>query len=182
MKIEDGAGTGVFAKVDNEQRLRVLAVSEPVDRHVNISSQGQWSISITVTPTGANDYFFYLKNTSASTAYAITDIRISSTVATEITYEHVSGTPTYSGATDAPITNRYLGSSRQPTVTCKYDTDITNLTSEGEIFFEECANADTRYKLSTSSNIIVPPGQAIAFKRVAATGAIRSIVSLTELG
>lgn len=180
MKIEDGLGKGLYAGVDSRNRFQTFGVTEPVDRFVNRVDNSQWSLPFTVTPVGANDYFFYLKNTSQSDLYTISDIRISSTVATEITYEHVSGTPTYTAETDTPTINRYLGASATPTVTCKYDTDITGLTSEGEIFFEECASTDTRYKLSTTSNIYVPPGQAIAFKRVAATGQIKCVVSLTK--
>jgi hypothetical protein len=62
----------------------------------------------------------------------------------------------------------------------KYDTDITGLTSEGVVFFESCASTDTRYKLSTSSNIIIPQGKAIAFRREAATGEIEAVVSVVD--
>ena len=180
MKLEDGKGSGKYAKVDARNKLNVFSVTEPVDRFVNREEHGQWSLPFTVTPTGANDYFFYLKNTSQNTVYTISDIRISSTVATEITYEHVSGTPTYISETAVPTVNRFLGASNTPSITCNYDTDITGLTVEGEVFFEECASTDTRYKLSTTSNIYIPPGQAIAFKRVAATGQIKCTVSLTQ--
>lgn len=181
MQIEDGEGSGLKAGVDKENRLKVLGVSEPVDRHVNRTEAKSWSVSFeAVTAAGANDYFFYLKNTGTET-YTITDIRISSSVATKIDYDRVSGTPTYVTGTDCAIVNRNTSSTNSPTISCKYDTDITGLTDEGLLFFEQCAVADTRYKLTTTSNIILTPGQAIAFKRVAATGAVTGVVSLAAL-
>lgn len=176
MRIDGPNGT--VAEVDAKNRLKVFAVAEPEDKQLNIDG-GVHSVYFTVTPAGANDYFYYLENTGTSDL-DITDIRISSSVATTVFYEYVSGTPTYVTGTDAADTNRNLGSSRALSVVSKYDTDITGLTSEGVLFFEECATADTRYKLSTSSNIIIPQGKAIAFKRVAATGAIECLVSVVD--
>lgn len=181
MQIEDGEGTGIKAGVDKENRLKVFGVSEPVDRHVNRTEGKCWSVSFeAVTAAGANDYFFYLKNTGNET-YTITEIRISSSVATKIDFDHVSGTPTYVTGTDCAITNKNLGSSVSPDVSCKYDTDITGLTDEGLLFFQQCAVVDTIYNLSTSSNIILAPGQAIALKRVAATGAVTGVISMAAL-
>jgi len=173
--LQDGA-TGTTAEVDSAQRLSTFSITEPEDKHVN--KEGRvWSVYFTVTPAGANDYFFYLKNTGTNDLF-ISDIRISSSVASTIFYEVVSGTPSYITGTDITPTNRNLGSSQVPTATVKYDTDITGLTSGGVIFFEECTTANQRYKISTSSNIIIPQGKAIAFKREAATGAIECVVSL----
>lgn len=169
---------GNVANVDEEGRLRAFAVSEPEDKHLN-QEGGVHSIYFDVTPAAANDYFYYLENTGTSNLL-ITDVRISSSVATNLYYEYVSGTPIYVTGTDASDTNRNLGSSRQLSAVSKYDTDITGLTSEGIIFFERCAVADTRYKLSTTSNILIPQGKAIAFRREAATGAIKALVSVVD--
>jgi len=178
-KILDGTGDGYEARVDSRKRLHVFSVSESEDRYSN--SEGLvWSYTFEVTPTGANDYFFYLKNTG-SNDLSISDIRVSSTVQTRLTYEKVTGTPSYSAVTAATPVNRNLGSSRIPTATVNYDANITGLTSEGEFFFEECAVANTRYKLSTTSNILIPQGSAVAFKRVASTGAIKMTVSVFEV-
>jgi hypothetical protein len=178
MIIDDGTGSGTRAQVDSENRLRTFSVIEGEDRHVNREGK-VWSIYAEVTAAGANDYFFYLKNTG-SALLGITDIRISSSVATRLDYDFVTGTPTYVTGTDCEITSRQFGSSRTPDIVTKYDTDITNLSKEGTIFFEQCAVADTRYKLTTTSSIMLLQGQAIAFKRVAATGAVTAIVSLVE--
>ena len=169
---------GKVVNVDGQGRMDVFGVAEPEDKYLN-QSGAVHSIYFSVTPAGANDYFYYLKNTGTSDLN-ITDIRIKSSVATTIYYEHVSGTPTYVTGTDTSDVNRNLGSSRLLDVESKYDTDITGLTSEGVIFFERCDTADTRYKLSTTSNIIIPQGKAIAFKREAATGLVECVVSVVD--
>jgi len=177
MIIQDSS-TGYTAKVDNENRLKTFSITQTEDKHAN--TEGVYnSIYFTVTPAGANDYFYYLQNTGTSDL-SITDIRISSSVATNILIDKVSGTPSYVTGTDAEITNRNLGSSKVPSVTNKYDTDITGLVTEGTVFFQECPVADTMYHFKATSTIIIPQGQAIALKRVAATGLVTVLVSLSE--
>lgn len=177
MIIQDST-TGKTAIVDDENRLKTFSVTQAEDKHTNIEGHYN-SIYFEVTPTGANDKFFYLKNTGV-VDLAITDIRISSTVATNVLLDKVTGTPTYVTGTDAQITNRNLGSSQIPDIIAKYDTDITTVTDEGVLLFQECPVADTLYHFRTSSNIIIPQGQAVALQRVAATGTITCLVSLTR--
>ena len=177
--IKDGTGAGYTARVNNANQLDVFAVTEPEDKFLN-KNGGVWTLYFEVTPAGANDYFFYLKNTGTA-VLSISDIRVHGSVATELYYKKVSGTPSYITGTEPSITNRNLGSSSSPTITAKYDTDITGLTDEGVLFFENIAAANTRYKLSTSSNIIIPSGSAVAFQRVAATGLIGVAVSLIDI-
>lgn len=175
-QIESAVGTPHGAEVDSENRLHVFSVSVPDDRHIN-EEGGVWSLYFTNTPTGANDYFFYVKNTGTKDL-RISDIRISSSVATAVNINVVTGTQA-GGTTITPV-NRNLGSSRIPTATIEQGVDITGLTSTGTLFFQECATADTLYHLSTSSNIIIPQGTSLALQRVAATGLITCVVSLIE--
>ena len=94
MKIESGTGTPYEVQVDSENRLYVLGDTKSFDRHVNEEGR-YWTLwADAITAVGANDYFIYLKNTG-TTDLVITDIRVSSTVATRLTYESVTGTPTY---------------------------------------------------------------------------------------
>ena len=177
MAIIQDSSTGRTATVDYENRLSTFAVSQAEDKHANIEGHYD-SIYFEVTPTGANDNFFYLQNTGTADL-ALTDIRISSSAPTNILLDKVSGTPVYVTGTDAAITNRNLGSSKVPSVIAKYDTDITGIVDEGVLLFQECPSADTLYHFRTSSNIIIPQGQAIALQRVAATGQITCLISLT---
>lgn len=169
---------GHVADVDDKNRLKSFSVSQFEDQNLNMEGK-VWSIYFTNTPVAANDDFFYLKNIGTKDL-KLTDIRISSSVATTIFYKHVSGTAV--GGTDVDTESRLLGSAASPNAIIQQGVDITGLVSEGVLFFEECAVADTLYHLRTTSNIIIPQGQAIAFEREAATGLIKCLVSLVETG
>ena len=179
MIIENGVGGSNLAQVDELHRLSTFAIVESEDKFVN-KTGGQWSLYFTATPTGAGDYFFYLKNTDSVT-HAISDIRIMGASADTITYEWVTGTPTYTGATDVTPTTRNGGSNKVPVSIIKSDPNITGLTSDGVIFFERLDTANKRYKLSTTSNIIMPQGSALAFKAATGTALITCVVSYTNL-
>lgn len=176
MIIQDSK-TGRTASVDEENRLNTFSVIQGEDKHTNLEGLYD-SIYFEVTPAGAGDYCFYLKNEGTSDI-AVTDVRISSSVATNTFIDHVTGTPAYVGESAATVTNRNLGSSKAPDITANYDTDITGLTKVGELLFQECPVADTLYHYRTSSNIIIPQGQAIALRRVAATGLLTAVFSLS---
>jgi len=167
---------GQVAKVDSENRLSTLSVDVPFERHLN-TEQKVWSIYFTVTPTGANDLFFYLKNNGVKDLF-ISNIRISSTVVTTLFYRQVTGTA--SAGTDSSVTNRNIGSANAPDATIQHDADFTGLTSGGILFHEEVNAANTLRHLSIACGIIIPQGQAIAFERVAATGTIECVVSISE--
>ena len=178
MAIIQDPATGKTATVDDENRLKTYAVTQEENKHTNIEGFSN-SIYFEVTPAGANDKFFYLQNTGTEDL-TITDVRISSTVATNILLDQVTGTPIYVTGTDAQVTNRNLGSSKIPSIIAKYDTDITAVVDEGVLLFQECPVADTLYHFRSSSHIIIPQGQAVALQRVAATGLITCLVSLTR--
>jgi len=179
MILQDGSGSGYNAKIDDELRLSTFSVTEPEDKHINREGK-QWSLYFTTTPVGAGDYFFYLKNTGTAD-YAISDIRVMAAATETLTYEWVSGAPSYTAASDITPIARNGGSSKIPSATIKSDTNITGLTSQGVLFFERIDTANKRYGLSTSSNIIIPQGAAIAFKAETGTSLITCVVSLTSL-
>jgi len=167
---------GRVADVDTENRLTTFSVIQTNAAHLN--NEGKvWSVYFTVTPTGVNDFFFYLKNDGTKNLF-ITDITVSSTVATQLFYRHVSGTAV--GGTAIVVTSKNLGSSATPSATIEQGVNITGLTSEGILLFEECSVVDTKFEQIIPDNIIIPQGQAIAFERVEATGAIECVVSLAE--
>jgi len=167
---------GRVVNVDDDNRLTVFADTQVWAAHRNREG-GALSVHFSVTPVGVNDFFWYFRNDGLSDVF-IDKIRLASTVATEITIEHVSGTAVFVSGTTPAVTNKNLGNPISLTSINTFDTDITGLTSLGIIYFEQIAVADTRYTLESSSNIIIPQGQAVAFKRVAATGLIDCVVSL----
>lgn len=168
--------SGNTASVDDNNRLSTFAVAQPETKCTNIEGLSN-SLFFEVVPTGANDKFFYLENTGVQDL-SITSIRISSSVATNILIKKVTGTPSAGSA--AAVTNRNLGNVTAPDITATFAVDITGLTDDGVLFFQECPDADTMEVLRIASNIIIPQGQALAFERVAATGDITCLVSLTR--
>ena len=177
MNIEDPK-TGRAAGVDEEFRLTTFAIVQSEDKHTNVEGEYN-SLYFKVTPAGAGDYFWYLENTGTDDV-TITDIRVASSVVTEINLHVVTGTPSYVTGTDTQITNRNLGSNKTPAIITKYDTDITGLTSGGILLFDELAVVNDMHHMKTTSNIIISQGQSVALERVAATGLITCLISLTK--
>lgn len=181
MKITDATGSNRGVKVDVENRLSVFAVSEATDRHINRIEHHVWSLPFeAIDPVGADDYFFYIKNTG-SKDLSITDIRIESSVIGTVECHHVTGTPTFTAGTDVTGVNRYLGNTNAPDATIKTDTDTTGLTNAGTVFYINCDTADKLFHLRTTSNIVIPAGQQFALLWDQATGILKGIVSLVEI-
>jgi len=181
MQIEDGKGSGSRVEVNSDNQLRVFASVESIDRRQNRVESKVWSLPFEgIDPAGADDYFFYIKNTGTS-LLGITDIRIESSVIGAVEVRHVSGTPSYTSDTDVTPVSRNLGSSTTPVATVKTDTDTTGLTNEGVIFYITCDTANKVYHLRTSSNIFIPPGQSVALLWDTSTGILKGMVSLVEV-
>ena len=178
MAIIQDSSTGNTVTVDAKNRLSAFSVSQNEDKRANIDGNS-WSLFFQVTPAGANDKFFYLQNTGISDL-SITDIRISSSVPTNVLLDVVSGAPVFVTGTDVSIVNRNLGKSQSPDVIAKFDTDITGLVDEGVLLFQECDTADRLYHFRTLSTIIIPQGQALALQRVEGTGLMTVLVSLRK--
>jgi hypothetical protein len=178
MAIIQDAASGVTAKVDAANRMLVQSVSRAEDRQANINGD-YYSAYFQVTPAGANDYFFYLRNDGVEDI-VVTDFRMSSTALTRLLIHRVVGTPVFSDTNTTIVTSRNLGSSKAPIITARDDTDITGLTSEGVLFFEDMSAVDTLFDLRSQSTIIIPQGQAIALQRVGATGTQTVDVSIAK--
>jgi hypothetical protein len=178
MILEGAAGSGknYRAGVNSNGQVLVRAETQPHDRQ--LADKGKvWSLYGTATPTGAGDYFFYLKNTGTVELH-ITDIRIKCASAETFTYEFVSGTA--SGGTTLTPANRRAGSSLVPTATIESGADITGLTTLATPFFESCPTANKRETLSSSSNLHLPPGSAFAMKAGTGTALTTFVISLVE--
>ena len=162
---------GHIAKVSDSGQLQVNAVTQNLAEALNLSGL-VFTITGTETAAGANDFFFYLKNIGTNDL-GLSTFSASSSVPTEIQLHSVSGEPVYVSETAIIPTNLNLGSSVALPVISNRDSNITGITSNGIIVFEECAIADTRCDYDISSTVIIPQGKAIAFSRVAGTGAVK---------
>ena len=179
MAIIQDAASGKTAIVNSSHRLLVGSVSRSEDRQSNINGD-YYSAFFQVTPAATNDYFFYLRNDGVDDV-TVTDFRMSSTALTRLLIHRVVGAPVFSGTDTTAITSRNLGSSKEPIVTARDDADITGLTSEGIMFFEDMSAVDTLFDLRLSSTIIIPQGQAIAMQLIGATGVITVDVSISKV-
>jgi hypothetical protein len=137
-----------------------------------------WSLPFKgVDPTGADDYFFYLKN-DGTTNIRITDIRISSTVAGLAELQIVTGTAS-GGSAITPV-GRNLGIPATLVATVESGADITGLTNGGILFFLPMDTANKEQHLTTSSRVIIPPGSAVALLWPESTGILTGVVSIVE--
>jgi uncharacterized membrane protein len=160
-KVTGGNNPKSDLAVDRLGRALIYAQTESNDRLANRSGL-VWSITADVGAS-VNSYFFYLK-TNSTTAINITDIRVSSdTAGTTLFYRQVTGTPTPTGAVASEILNRDFAFDNELDADVIVAASMTGLTSLGRIFFEKLPTANKREKLSTTSNIIIPQGKAIAF-------------------
>jgi hypothetical protein len=167
---------GRVVQVTAENRLSVDAVTMTEDKHLN-KEERYWSAYFEDTTVAVDDYFFYLKNEGLKDL-TVTDVRISSSVALNtMYYERVSGVA--AGGSDSTVTNRNLGSPKEINGIVQNGADITGLTKLGELFFQKCDVANRGYHLKTTSSIIIPQGQSVAF-RSALAAAIECVVSISE--
>jgi len=177
-----GGTSNLPADVNSHHQLTVDSVSRSKDNFINGESGKVWSLSFSaIDPVGAADKFFYLENTGAE-PIRITDIRLSSTVAGIASVKKVSGTPTYVGATAVTGLSRRTGKSPVLQATVNTDTNITGLTDDGTWFLIPLDSAGKQVHLSTSSNIIIDSGGALAIEWDTATGILTGTVSAVENG
>lgn len=64
MLVDDGKGTGYKAWVDSENFLRVHAVTQSVEHHINDAHGEAYHCVFSQSPTAADDCFFYMANNS----------------------------------------------------------------------------------------------------------------------
>lgn len=180
MIIKDSTGKGYGVRVGPENRLDVTSVAIPIDQYINKNYGKVFSLPFdAIDPVGADDYFFYLKNTGTSDLH-ISDIRLKSTVAGTVEVHGVTGTPSYTADTDITPVNRKIGDTNTITAIAKTDTNTTGLTSQGILFYLNCDTVNEMQHLRTSSNITIPPGQAMALLWDTSTGALSGVVSVYE--
>jgi len=178
--IENGGHDGAFKlKISAAGSAKVDAATETEDRHININHKKVWSLPFEgIDPTGADDYFLRVTNTG-STNLAVTDFRLESTVSGTVEVHSVSGSAS-AGTTLTPV-NRHIGASESPSATIETGVDITGLTAIGVLFWINLYTANKEEHESTSSNIVIPPGQTMALLWDTPTGVLKGMISLVEL-
>lgn len=173
--------------VDPQGRGQVLAASESEDRHINQLSGKVWSVDLDGVAANAGTYIAWFQNTS-QVFYHMTDMRAHCLDAASILDIDEVTVGTIGNETaflPTQIASRNIGNSTVPIGNMDYAasvTGLTGLTKVGNIF--HAGNLDNKSShLSTSSNIIIPPGAALAVKVITAnaTGGVTFTWSMVEV-
>ncbi len=180
MIIKDGAGSGLNAKVNKENRLDVESVSRSIEQHINEKYKKTYTLSYdAIDPTGADDYFLYIKNTGTKNLH-VTHIRTRTTVVGVVEIHNVTGTVIFGTETAITPENLTVGDSSTITAVTSADVNATGLANAGILFYQRLAVAATDYLLKIDAHIIIPPGQAIAFLWDTASGILSGNVTIYE--
>lgn len=172
--IEDGGGRGYSASISNENKLHVDAMTHTTFEHQN-QAGNVFSVLFSKTPAGANNCFFYFKNTSSNDVW-IKNIKLhvpSTGERVQVIVNNV-GIPA-NGTVITPV-NKNTGSGNKAQAVIEEGTNITGL-SGGSVVqdFTVAAAGDTRvFELDT---LIIAPGTTFCLYAVAGSIAIRGGIS-----
>ena len=152
-----GAGYPYVAKVDEENRLLVLAITRSMEHESNQAHGDAYSLPFSVKPKAADDCIFYMKNTDdvdmtiEGVTYGATD-----PTADEQIYFKLGDSGTRDSATTATPTNLNSGSGKTATGEFEYGEDLGlgagAATLDGGTEFERIVLAGVADKVSTSFN------------------------------
>jgi len=173
-----GAG-GHLWEITRLGRGKVLSLSQGPQHQNTTKDDRSWSASDTQTPTGAGDYFFYMRNDSGLRRLVITRLLVRGAGADIVNLVGVTGTPA-GGTTLAPL-NRTVGSPKQPLdAVIQSGVDITGLTSTGsrEVLFLGAAGLAERNMIEHP--VVVPQGSAIALVATTGTSALQFLLDFYE--
>lgn len=159
----DGAGMGV----NDDGYGKVSAVSHNLQFRANLFMQNSYNAVISVTPTGAGDCFFYLKNDDSSDLI-INTIKLYSASSEQVQFKFGdSGTI---GGTHAALTpvSKNAGSGKVADVTCESGVDMTGLS--GGSIIEHIYTSTTMQRWFWDSTLILPKNRILTLYAV--TGAV----------
>lgn len=76
LQIEDGTGKGYLASVNDNNQLRVSAVTSTIEHYANHNQGRAYNLNFSVTPTSAGCCFLYMKNTDSEREISIEGVYI----------------------------------------------------------------------------------------------------------
>ena len=173
--------------IDSQGRAQVAAASEAEDRHINQTSGKVWSIDLDGVVANAGTYVAWFQNTS-QVQYHMTDMRAHCNDAAsildidEVTVATIGNNTAF---LPGAVASRNIGNSTVPTGNMDHATSatgLTGLTKVANIFHAGSLDNKTSH-LSTSSNIIIGPGSALAVNVITAnaTGGVTITWSMVEV-
>ena len=168
--------TSYGMEVDSEGRAQVFSSSESEDRHVNQHSGKVWSIDMDGVTANAGTYIAWFQNTS-QVFYHMTDMRAHCLDAAsildidEVTVATIGNNTAF---LPGAVASRHIGTSINPTGNMDHAasaTGLTGLTKIANLFHAGKLDNQSTH-LSTSSNITIPPGTALAVKVITANATL----------
>lgn len=168
-----------IADVTVAHALRVLAQSLGPQFDATYRLGLAWTVETTQTPTGAGDYFLYIRNDSDVRDLIITAASFDMGTADVIEIRSVTGTPA-SGTAITPI-NRQLGSTNNLNATIEGGSDITGLTGGGSFDRIKVGTTVAERLNLLERPIVLPrsrPDIAIGFAAITGTVAINAQVDI----
>lgn len=159
-------GTG--ARVNSMGELEVAAVIITAEHFANADNGQSWALNIEQTPTGANDNFFYFKNTSSTDSYVIEGFDNYAGSAEEILI-FLGTTGTTSGGTTLTPANLNSSSKKEIAGTIEAGNNITGLTDGTQIGKVKLGTSQGQYNFD--QDVILAPGGVVSIQAV--TGAIK---------
>ncbi len=157
-----------------------FTVTEKREHFANRKNGAAWALPIDVLdPTGADDYFAYLKN-DGNTDIEIHRINLESTVAGTCEVHGVSGIAAGGQTAVVPV-SKIIGDPRQPEVTFETDPDITGLTKLGSVDTIAIDVVSKSIVHEYSEGIIIKRGAAVGLMWDTATGILTGEIHIIEV-
>ncbi len=171
-------GTSRGMGVNSEGYGNVASVMRPLQHHANVSCGHAYSAIIDLTPTGAGDCFFYIKNTDVLNL-VMRSISLYSASAESIQVK-LGDTGTVGGthATLTPV-SRNAGSGKTADATCESGVDITGLSGGDIVDVIQCTNSYN--KIRWDSSLVVPKNSILSLYAVTGAVALKAVLSFLFL-
>lgn len=167
---------GAGMKVNEHGYGEVSSVMQPLQHHANVVHGNAYSAVMSVTPTGAGDCFFYIKNNDE---YNLVVRSLSLYGASAESVQVKLGDIGTVGGTHADLTpiSRNAGSGKVADATCESGVDITGLSGGSIVDLIQFTNS--YLKVRWDSSLIVPKNSMLSLYAV--TGAVAINANLSFL-
>jgi hypothetical protein len=155
----------------------VMRSAEEASYRANKDRQKSWSLPFEINPTGADDYFAYIKNTGSK---PLVIERISGETDVAGTIEVHSVTGTQSGGSDVSPVSKSVGGGPDPIADFKTAVDITGLTKVGNLGLLGLGVASVQRTEKFPEGIRILSGKAVALLWDTSTGTLSGIAHVYE--
>ena len=163
MIIESGDENSYKAKVDNEGRLRTLAITESLEHHVNAEEGAAFHLLFEEAATAINDVILYIKNSdSRDLIIEGLQLMVNSPYTRLDMYIGDTGTP--SGTTTLTPINCNAGSGNAADGNFYGGTDITGLTAGSLVHKQWISGASNTDNYNFELDVVIPKNQVFTIR------------------